>query len=47
MDRSVLEKYTNRLDTEQEGASQGDDGAPEDLGTFGYLRGIQIGRAHV
>lgn len=41
MDRSVLEKYTNRLDTEQEAASQGDDGAPEDLGTFGYLRGIR------
>lgn len=41
MDNSVLQKYTGRLDAEHEGASQGDDGALEDLGTFGYLRGIR------
>lgn len=41
MDKGVLQKYTNRIDAEQEGASQGDDSAPEDLGTFGYLRGIR------
>lgn len=41
MDRSVLQKYTNRADTDPQVAAAIDDGAPEDLGTFGYLRGIR------
>jgi hypothetical protein len=41
MDKGLLHKYTGRRDDEPEGSAPVEPDAPEDLGAFGYLRGIR------